>query len=297
MLRRYSARTNLAGVYRSDNNNPATHTGLDIATTSGPAGYTVPAYNIAIQRRIPQGFFNRLHRAMSSITMGDDPYEVYARLVITRNADQGQNDSVYLGGGLYETNMSFNEGTYNTMQLQMPGGVNNAANSLSGWSNGQNRVYVLMPPQIAGQNKRAEEEHLADFIYAYDRTLGLAQQALSAIAGRDFGPFDSEDEARQAVRAAFLNRVPQPLRRLGMDMVQWGNEYDRLCQKSMTERDGRRWHSFGLERIRRDQIGNQIQVTYLTGTPRQENGRVYLRMTAGSTQIGQHPPSQVITYA
>src|SRR5947209_13450313 len=129
MLRRYSARTNLAGVYRSDNNNPATHTGLDIATTSGPAGYTVPAYNIAIQRRIPQGFFNRLHRAMSSITMGDDPYEVYARLVITRNADQGQNDSLYLGGGLYANYISFNECTDNHIQTQITGTCTTRGNS------------------------------------------------------------------------------------------------------------------------------------------------------------------------
>lgn len=284
-------------MYRSDNSNPATHTGLDIATTSGPEHYTIPAFTIAIERRIPQGFFNRVHRALAAINWGDDTHEVYARLILTRNAEQGTNHSVYLGAGIYETNMHLNDATYRNLEQQDPGGSRNTPNSLTDWSRGQSRVYVVMPPAMAHRNKLAEEEHLMDFIYAYDRTLGLAQSALTALNGRNLGPFDSEPEAREAVQTAFLSRVPQPLRRLGMDMNRWAGEYQRLCQKSRDERDGRQWHSFGLERVRRDQLPNQLTIRYLTGARRNEGGRVYVRMNAGTTQIGTHRPEQVITYA
>ena len=296
-LRRYSARADLATVYRSDNNDPAIHTGLDIATTSEPAQYTVPAFNITIERRTPQGFLNRLGWALSAINRGTDTHEVYARLVLTRNADPGTNTSVYLGAGIYETNMHLDEGTYRAQEQNNPGGARNTSNSLSGWSGGKSRVYVVMPAQMAGRNKLAEEEHLRDFIYAYDRTLRVCQHALEAIRGTNFGPHESEEDAREALLEAFLNRVPRPLRRLGMDMNQWGAEYIRLCQKSMSERDGRQWHSFGLERVRRDQLPKQLAITYLTGAPRREGGRVYVRMNTGSTQVGQHAPEQVITYA
>ncbi len=296
LLRRYSARADLAGVFRADNGDPATQTGLDLATTSGPQQYTLPAWSIAIERRIPQGFFSRLNRAMGALTFGDDTHEVYARLTITRNAEQGTNISVYLGTGIYETNMHLNEATYNLQEQQNPGGARNTPNSLTGWSAGRSRVYVVMPPAIAGQNKLAEEEHLRDFIYAYDRTLRVAQQALEYLRGKNFGPFDNEEEAREAVRTAFLNRVPRPLRRLGMDMNQWGAEYMRLCLKSRSERDDSEWHSFGIERVRRDQLPKELNITYLTGARRAEGGRVYVRMNTGVTQIGQHAPDQVITY-
>src|SRR5882672_5357115 len=76
LLRRYSARSDLAGVFRADNGDPATQTGLDLATTSGPQQYTLPAWSIAIERRIPQGFFSRLNRVMGALTFGDDTHEV-----------------------------------------------------------------------------------------------------------------------------------------------------------------------------------------------------------------------------
>lgn len=289
MLRRYSRRTNLAGVYRFQGDNPTNYWGLDIANTDEPANYVLPAFQITIQRRNPPSFLGKMRKALDSIQIGSDPYDVYARLTMTRNADQGTNDSVYLGEGIYETN-----GTLDLTQARANSGLS-PANYAAPWSQGKTRIYLVVSSTTARKNKRAEEEHLADFIYAYQRTLGVAQQALEAVRNRWYGPYDEEEEAREAVKEAFLAQVPQKLKRLGMDMNAWRDEYLRLCQKSR-DRDGQRWHSFGVALEQRRNLPNHIHPTYLTGVQRAETGRVYLKLTDGQTQIGLHPPAQVITY-
>ncbi|HEX7241250.1 MAG TPA: hypothetical protein VF263_13330 [Longimicrobiaceae bacterium] len=290
MLKRYSSRTDLAGVYRAQNDNPASYCGLDIANTDEPAGFFVPQFRVDVERRVPEGFLNQVSRAMNAAYTGADTHEHFARLVVTRAATEGTNASVYLGDGIFETNCTFDEG----QAARMPG--LRLANHLKQWAQGKNRVYLVSTPQIAGKNKRAEEEHLADFIHAYGLTLGVAQGALVATENRGFlGPFDSEEEARAGVVAAFLERVPAAVRHLGMDMDAWGAEYLRLCQKSR-DRDGQQWHSFGLERVKSADLGKHPAVRFLTGGQRPESGRVYLRLTTGVTQIGTHPPSEVITY-
>lgn len=289
-LLRHASRTGLAGVYRAQGSNPATYCGIDLANTDEPAGYHAPQFRIDIERRAPEGFLGRVGRALDAVYRGSDTHEVYARLVVTQRVNQGTNAAVYLGDGVHETNCSFDE----ALAQRMPGV--RLGSFLGPWAHGKNRVYLVVTPQIAGMNKRAEEEHLQDFIRAYEMTLHIAQQAMDAVADVEYGPFDSEEDAREAVEAAFVERLPAPLKGLGMDMNAWEAEYLRLFQKSR-DRDSQQWHSFGLERIKKTQLAGNPPIHYLTGGGRPDAGRVYLRITAGVTQIGQHPSSAVITYA
>jgi len=290
MLRQYARRTNLAGVYTYQGDNPAVYWGLDVANTDEPSGFTLPQYLITIQKRNPPSFLGKVRKALDSIHMGSDPYDIYAQLNLTANADPGTNDAVYLGAGIYDTN-----GTIDLPSVRSNVGLS-PMNYAKTWTTGKLRIYLVVENAEAKKNRDAENEHLADFIYAYNRTLAVAQNAFVALRNRWFGPFDEESDALQAVEDAFLENVPAELKHLGMKMNLWGQEYLRLCQKSRIERDGRGWHSFGVQVIHRSSLPKHIHPSYLTGVKRPDGGRVYIKLVSTGTQIGSHSSASIITY-
>ena len=93
----------------------------------------------------------------------------------------------------------------------------------------------------------------------------MAEKALRQLERR-FGPFDSEEKAREVILRNFHRMLPKELHRLGMDMKRWGNEYLRLCQKSKN-RDEKGWHSFGLEQVAEAELIDQSEPTHTSPNP------------------------------
>lgn len=218
---------------------------------------------------------------------------VFAWLTVMRRGYQGENTSLYLQAGIYETNFSFS--TEDFYQAGYPKGPGRYAMSgcLMPYQAGLNRVYFVIDQTMANLNRDAEREHCNDHIYALQQTLQRIEAALQAIAGKKHGPYPTKNAARQAVIDAVLNQVPAGQQNLGGNMNAWLQEYQRLCRKS-ADRDTNDYHTFGLHPINPAIALPAGNITYLTGAQRGNDQQVFLKVTQGQTQINQHQTNAII---
>lgn len=267
--------TTLAMLTRLFREEPATATLGGIGRTSHPENGRAPAYDAQVAR------------------VGERPSRYIARLVITSPPYEGDSTSHYLRAGVYETNFRFDMATF----LSEPGATQ-LADCLRPFEQRKdappNRVYYVVPDAIADLNRNAELEHCRDHRYAYDQTLAVIHAALQRAQGRETAPAVNAATARTMLECGLLNEIPEARRFLGVDMANWLTEYERLCESSRN-RDVREYHRFGLELIEPADVPAG-EINYLTGRARDEDGhdRVYLRFTAGGTQINVHDSSAIV---
>jgi len=201
-----------------------------------------------------------------------------ARLRLTRNASSGTNRCEYLTTGVYPTTRYYNQSDHE----RFGGGISNYLDTRIG--TGKPRCYFVMHDDIAQMNKRAEEEHAHDYILAYELTLGRIQGILESVSRREFGPYSTPVEARQAVDNAITGAIPSQYAGLALNMPAWKAKFEQLCAKSK-RRDTSNWHSWGLE-LEPD--------SYAPTWSRKDPNAVYLRYTVGQAQVGVHSSSSVI---
>lgn len=283
----------LAELYTSFSRNPATARGIAAGNTEAPTGYVLPSF--AIQSTQDQGARLRAnyYGKLNLPNLPPAPASFTAKLVVARKAAEGNNRALYLKDGIYETNYTMSVSTYKTMiDDEAYAGANVAAGLLEEWRKGCDRVYFVMPLDIALLNLAAEKEHCDDFIRAYSLTLGALQDALDLVDGRVMGPSKTAREAEALVEKAIDDQIPQALKALGRNASLWGPKYLQICDKSK-QRDTSNWHSWGLELIEAKDVPS-LTTYYLTGQQREEKGRVYLKFTRGQTQIGTHPSTEVV---
>lgn len=276
---------NLSQVYTSQGKNPATCTFIASGNVNPPTGYVVPTCQISpLKNRF-------LPRSVS--------YSV--KLLHTQQAKEGSNTAVYLTSGIYETNYTFNHADYQE-GLQDAGGddvkagmgLANPANYLVPWKNAnQIRVYFVMPNELAPRNRDAEREHCNDFIHAYKICLKAVNDRFRALSGTTLDGYVSAEKAKQAMISRVGEKLHPALKPLACDVNKLKAKFEELLQKSRDGRDGRGWHSFGIKIITKPPA--KLRVSYLTGKPRQEAGRLYVQFTKGQTQINIHSSASVMT--
>ena len=287
---------NLSQVYTSLGKNPATCTFIASGNVTPPTGFVLPTCQIS-----PSASGNLPVPSAAAHRLGVRTVAKYrVKLMHTRQATQGSNTAVYLTSGIYETNFTFDGVGYKQglkdAEGDMGGGMYlaNPANYLRPWKNAaQIRVYFVMPNELAPTNQAAEREHCDDFIHAYDICLKAVNDRFSTLSGTTLDGYVSAEDARQAMIRRVGEQLHPALRPLACDVNKLKAKFERLFQKSRDGRDGRGWHSFGIKTIPKPPAN--LPVSYLTGKPRPEAGRLYVQFTSGQTQINIHPSAAVIT--
>jgi hypothetical protein len=284
----------LAQVYLAQGKNPATETTLAFGNVTPPSNFVVPTcqFNPVLSgmKAPPAAAAARL-----GIQSTIPKYKVSLKRV--RPANPGTNTAVYLKAGVYETNWTFDErghmqGVKEALQDGMPRGL---VNYCSPWQNAtQKRVYLVMPNELEDLNAWAEREHCSDFIYAYNITLGAVDTVFQRLDGKTSDEHWSRLDAERAMERQVQSLLHPTLGPIACDPNKFTDKFNSLLEKSRTGRDGKGYHSFGVELLR-EPPHNLGPITYLTGVPRQEAGRVYFRFTRGTTQIGVFPSSAVMT--
>lgn len=256
-----------AAILRMEGLDPAEGYLPDAGDTSPPADAAAPKYEI-------------------ECTPADGQYT--AKIVIEQPASEGNNTSIYLKAGVFETNASL------AVQLFEKDRRKSEAVKVGSYlgkfkDDPRNRVYLYMPKEIAELNRQAEAEHCSDLIYAYEQTFGALDSSL-----RKLRPVSAatEKEARALLLANLGTLLPQSL---AGGRAAWIREHERLSDLTM-QRDEKGWHSFGLEIIDAATIPNDYKPVYLEGERRDPPGfpAFYLQFTKGSTEIGSHPTADVI---
>lgn len=270
----------LADLFRADNENPATVRDYSLGTTSLPVNTVLPLF--ALQVTVDpvahgQALRSGLYRRMG-IPSPPPPVVARAHYNVTRAAAPGNNVSLYLRGGIYETNFTLGD---ENIDKSIENWRQRIVGFFTGWEEHPEypRVYIYMPDDTAALSRAAEQEHLDDMWHAWTLTFGVVANALNAT-----GSGRNEPEARSAAEAAFTSALPVKLRNLGSNMESWKNKFLELCVKTR-DRDIRGDHSMGLELVAREDVPAPDNVTYLTGGPRDENGRVYLRVYRGTARV------------
>jgi len=135
--------------------------------------------------------------------------------------------------------------------------------------------YWDVSPQISTLIRNGEQEHLDDALRAYQLTYQCVENAINALAGRQFGPANTPAEATELARRALAQSLP---RQLGTDAANWARVLGRLLRQTQT-RDSNGWHSLDI------------------GPPRTRGNMILHPVTATSrTRIGRVPSSQVVNY-
>jgi hypothetical protein len=275
---------NLREVYAELKFDPATATYIASGSVTAPQNYVVPRCQINVLRSgvVPPAAAGRLGVPSGS------KYKV-SLTHITR-ANPGTNTAVYLTSGIYETNYTIDEGGYAADRI-----TGNPANYLSPWKDPkQKRVYFVMPEELAPINASAEREHCQDFVLAYQLTLKAVDDVFQSLSTVTMDGYLSMQEAKDAMIRRVGETLALPLRPIACDPTALDSMFKRLLQKSRDGRDGKGWHSFGIEVV--DLSQSRTDVVYLTGKQRQESGRIYVRFTRGQTQINLHPSREVIIF-
>ncbi|MFG2639274.1 hypothetical protein ACGFX8_37655 [Streptomyces sp. NPDC048362] len=252
-LQRISKPVTLAAILSSVGLSPEVGWILDAGVTTPPANPMGPIYGV-------------------ELTEKGDQYEI--KRVQIAKANEGDNISVHLKAGLYETNMSFMDKIFE--KDRSAGKAMQIGSYLVKFSStSSNRVYLYMPPDIASLNAAAEEEHCADIIYAFNKTL----------------------EAFQRGRFIDLMQNPSKVSENSVTMAKdWARDFGEAAGRTV-ERDDRGWHSFGLAIADAAKIPNRDNPTYLTGKRRdaQEFPAIYLKYTTGTTEIGRHSSESIMS--
>ncbi|MFB4299354.1 hypothetical protein [Actinomadura sp. NTSP31] len=249
---------------------PASGYGPDVGSTSIPVNALAPAYEIGY-------------------SPADD--RVKAEVVIRQRASEGTNTSIHLRAGIFETNATLVVSDLEADRRRK------AEARLGSYltefrHDSKNRVYFVMPADLAERNRRAEVEHCDDLIYAYQQTLGALDAALASVRPVTAA---TKGQAGEQIAAAIQAALPPQRARLGPDPAAWRQEYERLSGLTR-ERDQASWHDFGLELVDSGAVPGRANPTYLTGASRDPAGFkvCYLRFTTGTTEIGTHSTAQVI---
>jgi hypothetical protein len=285
----------LEQVYRSLRKNPATDLTFAFGTVTPPQGFIVPTCQI---NTAPSGIGPVPPAAAARLGIPSRAQKYAAKLARLQKADPGSNTAVYLTSGVYETNWTFlakdhKEGVIQALRDgTAPGRL---ASYFSPWKDAtQKRVYLIMPEELAPLNAAAEREHCSDFIHAYNISLGAVDVAFQTLNGAATIDCMSTQEATRAMERKVEERVHPALASIALVPNGLAKKFSDLQEKSRTGRDGRGYHSFGLELLS-EPPRNLRPVTYLTGAPRPEAGKIYLIFTRGTTQIGVFPSSAIIT--
>jgi len=290
----------LRDVYVALGWDPTTTIGQIAGSTKPPTNFVVPACQF-VERRTAAASRQALYGKVGVLQPGQRPGRLSAeqhvpQLIVTRRANEGNNTSIYVAKGVYETNYTFDQAGYIAAKKDpdIAHAIGNAANWLARWKNAsQPRVYFVMPSTIAEMNRQAEAEHCNDFILAYQLTLGALEVALNQVAATPFGPFASAQLARAAVIDQLRNTLPMGLRDVAQNLDLCGQKYLALCQKSKI-RDSKNYHNWGL-----DYLGPAVQaqsIHYLTGRQRAESGRIFLQYTQGEAEVGRHSSVSIIQF-
>jgi hypothetical protein len=274
---------------------PAKQTTLAFGSVTPPQGFVVPSCQINV---VPSGTGTPPAAAAGRMGIRSPVPKYRATLSLVQAASPGTNTACYLTTGVYETNFTFLAKEYKTGVIQALKGEAPRANLpsyLSPWENpSQKRVYLVMPADLAPLNAGAEREHCSDFIHAYNISLQAVHAAFQKMAAAP--PLDgywSEGDAKRAMERKVEEQLHPALKPIAFDPVKLAEKFKNLQQKSRDGRDGMTYHSFGLELLS-EAPPNLGPVNYLTENPRPEAGRVYMRFTRGTTQIGVFPSSSVI---
>lgn len=284
----------LAEVYRVQGKNPAKETSIVSGNVTPPNNFLVPTcqFNsvLAGMKAPPAAAAARL-----GIQSTIPKYKVSLQRI--QPANPGTNTAVYLKAGVYETNWTFDvrghmQGVKEALVDGMPRG---AMNYCMPWENAaQNRVFLIMPKELEDLNSGAEREHCSDFIYAYNITLGAVDKVFQQLNGKTSDEHWSRLDAERAMEKQVASLLDRTLGPVACDPRKLADKFNSLLEKSRTGRDGKGYHSFGIE-VLSETPRNLGPIMYLTGGPRQETSRVYLRFTRGTTQIGVFPSSAVMT--
>jgi len=284
----------LRQVYLSLGKDPATETTLAFGSVTPPQAYAVPTCQINVG---PSGTGTPPAAAAARLGIRSAITKYRVTLTRLRAASPGTNTAVYLNTGVYETNFTFDAESYREGGLQaLQGNAPEAgpASYFSPWKNGtQKRVYLIMPEELAPLNAWAEREHCSDFIHAYNITLGAVDAAFQKMIATPLDGYWSIEDARRAMERKVEEELPPALKPIAFHPARLTEKFKTLQEKSRTGRDGMGYHSFGIE-VLAEAPRNVGPVSYLTGRPRQEAGRIYMRFTRGTTQIGVFPSSSVI---
>jgi hypothetical protein len=281
--------------YLDKDKDPVKQTRLAFGCVTPPQGFAVPTCRINV---VPSGTGMPPGAAAGKLGIKSPVPKYRATLSVLQAANPGTNTACYLTTGVYETNWTFLAQDYKAGVIQALKGEAPEAklpSYLIPWENpSQKRVYLIMPADLAPLNAGAEREHCSDFIHAFNISLQAVHAAFQKMAAAP--PLDgywSEGDARRAMERKVEEQLPPALRPIVFDPAKLAEKFKSLQQKSRDGRDGLTYHSFGLELLS-EPPPNLGPVQYLTGAPRPEAGRVYMRFTRGTTQIGVFPSSSVI---
>jgi hypothetical protein len=143
-------------------------------------------------------------------------------------------------------------------------------------------VHAIISNPMAVDILAAEQEHVNDYEYAFDEIMDKADDWLNDEMkklgdGGEFGPAESSDEAIELVEKAIDPALKAHLGLVGVNDFGWANvgSYYRKAADQTEERDENDWHSFGRNEA---ELGDRVNHT----------------ITAGTTEIGAHPSSEVI---
>lgn len=290
----------LGDIYVEEGGTPATCLGYSLGTTGDPEHFQLPAFAMATAvDPVAHGQILRnrhVGQALGLVPPRRQPMLYHSRFNMITRATPGNNRSIYVGPGLYETNYTFeqeyaaaNDNWRTTISAHIKGRISDAMSDAYDRPH-LPRVYFYVSPAISQRARDAEQEHLDDMWHAYALTLQLVDGLLAATRGAG----RTQQDAEQAARNTFAAALDVPVRHLGTNMQQWGAKYLELCARTK-ERDYRRDHSFGLELVDADDVP-AIPPTFLTGAQREENGRVYMRVTNGESRVPGTATNALITY-
>jgi hypothetical protein len=141
---------------------------------------------------------------------------------------------------------------------------------------GDKDVYWRFSPAISALVKTGEQEHCDDYAEAFKISLQEAESVLKAnVIGQMFGPAASASDAEGLVLKAISDNLTH--KALGSDRTKWSATYTMLFRKTST-RDTTGWHTITLG----SRTETATDVTY--------------DVVKGSSQIGSHPSSAVVSY-
>ena len=287
----------LADIYRAEASDPATALGYSLGTTSDPENFRLPRYSLHVvaERDVRRQYVVAVLR-MRPQDVPRQQQMWQARYLVILDATKGNNHSIYVREGIYETNYTIEMDEVNQeaagWRQKIAGNLKQRRADAMSRQFGVEplpRVYMWVPALMATRSCAAEQEHLDDLHRAYDMTVGAFSTALEGATGRAA----SEDLAQQQAITAFQQVLPVAVRGIGNNPDGWSARYLALCAKSAGRDRGD--HSFGLELVDAADVPN-LTVTYLTGAQREENGRLYVKVITGTTRIPGTRTNDLIVY-
>jgi hypothetical protein len=199
---------------------PADTAHLHQGITSQPSNYVAPRYRINVEKK---------------------GKKYIAKVEATGAANMGDCEATYLGSGAYDTGLR-----WGTDPLYDPLPVRGRLRSIfqyQGQAPDPEHVIETVSASVARGSKAAEQEHLNDNRYAYGLTLGAAEEAIEAVAGRPFRGATSS-QARASAKTALQDELTARSNDnvTSLNRASWAAKYAELARRSGTIRDGGDYH-------------------------------------------------------